>query len=213
MKAQKKAPKATRPRHFSVPMKAKSRSGNNGYGNSPQALATVSSNGGQYGGQNIALHADREYLTMVVQRHGGEWGYVRVNQHCLDVVQTPCVFDANASDELLEIWKRVVLDNAIPWEDSVRPETLRIVSYKMQVEDKTLSLFNDDAEVNEFLRMSAMAKLSDAEARLLGLSHAKAKQIIMHNPNFHRDDSVTLGSLQKVSASLPLDTMMAHLSA
>jgi len=118
------------------------------------------------------------------------------------VVGAPCVFTAAQADDLLEIWKRVVIDNAIPWEDSVKPDTLRIVRYKLDVEDNTLSLFGNDDSVKEFLRMSAMSKLTDAEARLLGLTTLKAKQTIMHDPQFCREDKVVLNRLMQESATL-----------
>jgi hypothetical protein len=209
MKTQKKVARAVRPKHFSVPRGSRAQA----HQNMNQTCSPSSVNGhGSYGGATVATNPDKDYLTFVVQRHDGQWTYVRVNQHCLDCYNSPCVFGVEEAENLLDIWKRVVIDNAIPWEDSVRPETLRIVSYKMQVEDLTLSLFHDDQAVNEFLRMSAMSKLSEAEARLLGLTHAKAKQMFVHNPEFHRDDQKTLTDLTKVSATLPLDTMMSHLN-
>jgi hypothetical protein len=155
----------------------------------------------QYGGQNFALPGE-EYLTLMVQRWSGEWVYVRVNQHCLDVLTTPCVFTTAQTDDLLEIWKRVVIDNAIPWEDSIRPDTLRIVRYKLEVEDHTLSLFGDNDSIKECLRMTAMSKLTDSEARVLNLTTLKAKQMIMHDPQFCREDKIVLDRLMKASASL-----------
>ena len=84
--------------------------------------------GGSYGANSLGK-ANTNYLALVVQRSSGNWGYVRVNSHCLDVVSEPIVYDEDEADNLTEIWKRVVIDNAIPWEDSVRNDTLRIVKY------------------------------------------------------------------------------------
>jgi hypothetical protein len=189
---------------FSVPMTARSTSPNN------NICSPVGSGGGSYGGQREA-RGGNEYLMFVVQRFDGQWGYVRVNNHCLDVTNEPCVFEEHHAQDMLELWKRVVIDNAIPWEDGIRPDTLRIVRYKPSMEDATLSLFSDDHEVQEFMRMSALAKLSDAEARLLGLTHVKVKQKIMHNPNFDKDDKRMLADLMKESARLPLSVQLSAL--
>jgi hypothetical protein len=177
----------------------------------PCSIGSNSSGTGQYGGSTVARGGE-EYLMLVVQRYSGEWAYVRVNQHCLDVISLPIVFSELDAGDLLELWKRVVVDNAIPWEDSVRPETLRIVKYRCELQDVTLSLFGDDQSVADFMRINAMAKLSDAEARLLGLTTLKAKQKMIHAPEFHRDDQNNLKSLTQSSASLPLDALLANLS-
>ncbi len=195
-------------RYFTVP-KAK---GSSRYSNGLAQCQPISSSGHNgYGAEAIA-ETGKEYLAMVVQRPDGDWNYVRVNQHCLDCVGMPVVFEVSEAHELLELWKRVTIDDAIPWEDSVRPETLRIVSFKMEIEDRTLTLFNNESEVDHMIRTSALSKLTDIEARALGLTHAKAVQALMHNPEFHRDDGRALTALSKASAQLPLTGAMRHIT-
>ena len=153
-----------------------------------------------------------EYLTFVVQRYDNQWMYVRVNSDHLDVCGFPLVFSLNQASEMLEIWKRVVIDNAIPWEDNVKPDTLRITSYKMELEDKTLSLFDNDEEVANFMRINAVAKLSDREAKILGLDALKAKQKMVYDPEFHNGDKATMNKLSKNSAIFTLDVALSDLS-
>lgn len=176
------------------------------------AASSCSSNSGGYGAEHMA-DTGKDYLALVVQRFDDEWVYVRVNQHCLDCVHyLPVLFDPSQKDDLLELWKRVVIDDAIPWEDNVRHETLRIVRFKMEIEDRTLSFFNNRSEVDHMIRMSALSKLTDTEARALGLVNEKAVQSLAFNPEFHREDGKLLNSLAESSSQLPLRGAMRHIT-
>jgi hypothetical protein len=174
----------------------------NSLGSTGHPQACVSSGQG-YGAQE-EYSPDMKYFSMVAMRTNGSWGYVRVNAHCLDLIGDPVVFHESFAQELLEIWKRVVLDDAIPWEDHVVPNSLRIIRINTTIEDKTFALFHDDAEVRDFLKMSAVSKLSDAESRLLGLTNLKAKQRLIHNPDLHRDDTRVMTQLSKNSGTMTL---------
>ena len=153
-----------------------------------------------------------EYLTFVVQRYDDQWMYARVNQNNFDVCGYPTVFTLDRASEMLEIWKRVVIDDAIPWDDSVKTDTLRITSYKMELEDKTLSLFDNDEEIANFMRINAVSKLTDKEAKILGLEALKAKQKMVHDPEFHNGDKAIMNNLHKNSAVFTLDVALEKLS-
>lgn len=153
-----------------------------------------------------------DYLTFVVQRYDDEWMYVRVNQNNFDVCSYPTVFTLDRASEMLEIWKRVVIDNAIPWDDSVKTDTLRITSYKMELEDKTLSLFDNDEEIANFMRINAVSKLTDKEAKLLGLDVLKAKQKMVYDPEFHNGDKAIMNNLHNNSSVFTLDVALEKLS-
>jgi len=153
-----------------------------------------------------------DYLTFVVQRYDDQWMYARVNQNSFDVCSYPTVFTLDRASEMLEIWKRVVIDDAIPWDDSVKTDTLRITSYKMELEDKTLSLFENDEEIANFMRINAVSKLTDKEAKLLGLDVLKAKQKMVYDPEFHNGDKAIMNNLHKNSEVFTLDVALEKLS-
>jgi hypothetical protein len=178
-----------------------------------QSLGSSSSNM-KYGGQDQAIPSiEHDYLTFIAQRADNEWAYVRVNQHCMDVLSTPIVFHHHHAEDMLELWKRVVIDNAIPWEDHIQRDTLRIISYKTRMTDETLSLMGDDENIKDFLRTNAMSKLSDSEARILGLEVLKTKQKMMACGEFHRDDKVLMDRLQANSLMMSMSSKFNHLAA
>jgi hypothetical protein len=180
--------------------------------NSPNnAVGSCSNSGSQYGGKNTTISPNKKYLAMVVQRVHGGWGYVRTNTHCLDVTSEPILYLEEYGNELIELWKRVVIDNAIPWEDSVRYETLRIVKYSSNIEDKTLELLGDFDQANEIIRRSAVSKLTAMESKLLGLDFHKTKQIMMSNSEFDISAKQTLNTLSKTSAHLTLELQLKDL--
>lgn len=190
-------------------MKASRPSGiaqHNNYG-----MPVCASVGGSYGASGLAS-SGRQYLTFVVQDTSGNWQMVRVNHHCLDTSYEGTVFEESLADEMLEMWKRVVIDNAIPWEASVRPETMRIIKYQTVAQDMTLSLFHDEPTAKEFLKLNAVSKLSDDEARLLGLTHLKAKQRLLNNPDFQKDDARMLKELNLNAYNMTLNSQLRFLN-
>lgn len=176
----------------------------------PTRLATTAVSRHVHNVQTARLGVD--YLTFVVQRYDNQWMYVRVNSDNLEVCGFPLVFSLNQASEMLEIWKRVVIDNAIPWEDNVKPDTLRITSYKMELEDKTLSLFDNDEEISNFMKINAVSKLTDKEAKILGLDILKAKQKMIYDPEFHNGDKATMNKLSNNYSIFTLDVALSDLS-
>ena len=202
-----------KPKKATVSLKVTSSSGRDQANrNYPQSIACApSSSGAMYGNMDEAsLNGD--YLTLVVQATDGNWRYVRVNSHCLDCVGIPIVFDKSDGPSLLEVWKKVVIDNAIPWEDSVRTDTLRIVTYKHSMEDVTSTFFNDGEEAKECVRRAALAKLSVYEAKILGLGKTKFTQTFFRDSAFDQDTKKSMQNLAKNSASISLNTLLSNLS-
>lgn len=185
-----------------VPALSRNTSGNS-------AKCVSSSSGNQ---NNNRADIGREYLTFVVQNNYGNWKYVRVTTGYLDCVNNPHVYQHSDAPEMLELWKRVVVDRAIPWDDSIRPETLRVARFTLQIEEATATLFENDAAVADFQRTMALAKLSDDEAKLLGLSQQKAKQKLFHDPAFGRSDQKLMESLSKSVAEVDLNDAFRDLS-
>ncbi|WP_156629649.1 hypothetical protein [Methylobacterium sp. Leaf85] len=79
------------------------------------------------------------------------------------------VFQA-ITPELHRIWKAAVIDDAFVWDDPfVQKETLRLVEVHLSSLDVTDRLFSDPEAFDDSVKMAALAKLSPAEAQILGL--------------------------------------------
>ncbi len=150
-------------------------------------------------------------VSLVVQNYHSQWRYVRVDRDQLYTTGEVVVYHESYASELLEIAKRVVLDDAIPVDERIIPATARVLRVKHAVEDITSSLFDGSAEVREFAMMAAVTKLTDAEARLLGLERIKSKQRLMHNPELHNDDKRLMLALSDQFGIMSLNHQMNHL--
>ena len=151
---------------------------------------------------NNPYFPSREYLCLVVQCNDGDWRYVRINSSDADVMNQPYLYDKADADKLMLFFKRAVVDQVIPWDDPVRVETLRIVSYRMEIEDVTGSLFYDEDDLVETMRMAALAKLSDDEAMMLGLGDQKAKQRLFENADYTPEDQALMKELERARIKL-----------
>jgi len=161
-----------------------------------------------------AKSGDGNYYALVIQRSDREWNFVTVNDGYLDISYKPSVFDKCEAEKLLELWERVVINNAIPWNDNVIPETMRIISYKLVVDDQTLNLFQEVKNENpqQVLAKSALAKLTDAEARALNLEHQVAKTRLFFNPNFDNYDRQLLRDLSDLNGIVEINEHLKNLS-
>src|SRR6478752_2769177 len=174
---------------------------------SMNGLNAVSSNSRSYSTRSGTANTD--YFIIVVQQTDGLWQYINVTGGGVDTTYQPVVYDLTQKDTLLELWKRVVLDGAIPWgSTNVRPESMRIVRIRTNVTDAMGELFEDRNQMREFERIKAVAKLSDDEARLLGLTSLKAKQIMLSNPDAHSDDVKLLAEVDAAAMSFTLTNLL-----
>ncbi len=146
------------------------------------------------------------YYSMIVKSHYGDWRYVSPHEHGLGVSSTPILFSGSSIDKLTALWERVVLHNAIPWNDSVLPQTLRIIAYSIDIQEVTDTVFGDDYDHKR--STAALMMIEDRDARRLGLAEAKAKQVLFHNPEFEDEDEHLLKQLNKESTSHRLDNLL-----
>ena len=109
-------------------------------------------------------------------------------------------------DKLMELWKRVVTHNAVSWHDNVLPDTLRIVSYNLDIQEVTKKVFGDGYDHER--KSAALMLLSDDDARILGLEKEKAQQLIFHQPDFDSDDGTLMNQLFKESTTHNVDNLL-----
>ena len=150
---------------------------------------------------------------MVGMNRDGSWNFLYPESGGLDNTGNPYVYDDAYAEELLELWKRTVLDGAIPVTNYILRDTIRIVRYELNAQDVTMDLFEGKDQRAEHLRLLAVSKLSDDEARMLGLEHLKTKQKLLSNPDFHPDDKKNLAVLIDSAMSLSLDSSLRDLTA
>ena len=144
------------------------------------------------------VNGNGDYYALVVQRNDYTWSFVRVYDCYLDITHSyPHVFHISSLEYLMELWERVVIHNAIPWNDAVYPDTMRIISYKLIVEDRTIDLCKKVRNENydEVLVKTALSKLTDAEIKALKLNNNVVINKLFHNPNFDSHDSRLLKEL------------------
>lgn len=146
------------------------------------------------------------YYALIVKNHFGDWRYVVPYEHGLTVSSTPAMFAGSTITKLTALWERVVLHNAIPWNDSVMPQTLRIIAYSLDIQEVTETVFGDDYEHKR--KTAALLMLEDQDARRLGLADEKAKQVLFHNPEYEDEDEHLLRQLNKESTSHSLENLL-----
>lgn len=147
------------------------------------------------------------YYTMVVQSsYDDKWRWVGISGHSLACVSQPHLFSAMSIDKLMELWKRVVTHNAVSWHDNVLPDTLRIVSYNLDIQEVTKKVFGDGYDHER--KSAALMLLSDDDARILGLEKEKAQQLIFHQPDFDSDDGTLMNQLFKESTTHNVDNLL-----
>jgi hypothetical protein len=139
--------------------------------------------------------ANQEYYAFIVQNAYGSWRFARVNNGSMDCYNCPYLFPKSSLPEMIEIWKRVVIDNAVPWDETVVSTTLRIISYSIGCQDSTDELLEGSEDAQALKKRSAMARLTDAEAKMLGLETEKATQVLFSEPDLSQHDMQILRSL------------------
>ncbi len=146
------------------------------------------------------------YYAMIVKSQYGDWRYVVPHEHGLGLTNTPSMFAGSSISKLVALWERVVLHNAIPWNDSVLPQTMKIIAYSIDIQEVTETILGEDYEHKR--TTAALMMMDDQDARRLGLADQKAKQVLFHNPDFEDEDEHLLRQLNKESTSHRLDNLL-----
>jgi len=117
------------------------------------------------------------FYTLMVKRSRGDWGFASTiyGEH-LVVSHHPQQMFTSPSDALRELWKASVLNQAIRYDESVDPTSLKVVKVNMDITDTTDELFRNKQEREDYAKIAAVAKLSVEEARMLKVMNAKALQ-------------------------------------
>lgn len=158
-----------------------------------------------------------EYYTFVVDLESGN-GYLETRPVWVNVCgdtlnccgSIPMLWRTKDLPKMHDVWRRAVIDGAIPWNDrGVRKETLRIVSYKLAVVDVTEVMIDDD-ERQHLREMSAVAKLSNEDAKLLGLDLLKAKQVLLSDSEFRHQDARLMRDLGQEQEELRVETFVVN---
>lgn len=147
-----------------------------------------------------------DYLAFTVKNLSGYWRYVHVTSYGLNTSSQPILFPTSYEAEMVEIWKRAIIDNALPWDEGVDLSTFRIVRWSTTIADETSRVLGDDFD--DVTMRALMSRLTDAEAKMLGKEHDKARQSIQSNPEMDATDRSNMKDLSEEYVEFNLDTLM-----
>ncbi|MBO1021487.1 hypothetical protein IPV08_16120 [Methylobacterium sp. SD274] len=122
------------------------------------------------------------------------WRYVTPDYgRSLGTSSVPRAVFPSITPTLHSIWKAAVIDGAFQWDDPfVQRDTLRLVEVHLSSRDVTERLFPDDEAFADSVKMAALAKLSPAEARVLGLeTEYTMLRIVQSNPSENETEELT----------------------
>lgn len=147
------------------------------------------------------------YMFIVQVGDEREWKPVRLDgDHTLSVTRTPEQVFPRISQEMKDLWKRVVIDDAINWDCyNAHHQTLRLMKVEMTSQDCTAELFQDREEALHNQRWAGLAKLSEREARILGLEEQYALMKLFRNPDAEQEDNRLLDDLRATTAQFGFD--------
>lgn len=143
--------------------------------------------------------------TFVVKQGQGDaqaWKYVRI---CYETMLGCCtypmtVFDS-VTDDVRDIWKRVVIDGSFYWDEQhVDPKSMRLVKIQAQGHDATSELFDDDGFAKQQRRFAALSKLSPDEAKLLGVEEKYTLMRLFRDQNTNTRADETLADRLREAA-------------
>jgi hypothetical protein len=140
------------------------------------------------------LNPEAFYYAATVQHNNGTLFFVRFQERYLDISEQPFLFSASNVEHLKYMWSRIAIDDAIRFESDVDPTTFKIVRYSACMYDATEEL---GLGGTDFVFKSAIAKLTPAEAKVLGLDVHKAEQVFTRREDMNTKDVQKLKDLSQ----------------
>lgn len=144
------------------------------------------------------LTGSNTFLAFVLTTPTGDFRFPSFRDRGSDAIYTSWGLTqqfSHMNEDMLEIWKRVAVDQALEFDDTVNPTSLRLVRVKTVVEDATHELFDEKSDFEHHQKLSVVGRLSDRESKLLGLAKERAIYKISANPDQHVNDRKLLRSL------------------
>lgn len=145
----------------------------------------------------------RECYVFAVYASSG-WKFVEIDGNYCRVNGTiNQVFPIICREEMEYIWKRAVIDGAVEWDESgINDTTFRLLKLNIDIKDVTNELFEDTETLESYLKLGAIRKLSNTEAKLLNLEIERTKYIMLANSAKTPYDLKMLKRLQDKAISI-----------
>lgn len=115
---------------------------------------------------------------LVVRRDApdGVWRFVHITPHGINLLDHPRQFFRQPSAAVRDLWNAIAVERAVGGIDEpIDSSSARFVRLRLVAEDATERLFTDRLELEQATRLAAVAKLTDAEARSLGIARERAR--------------------------------------
>lgn len=148
------------------------------------------------------------YTFVVRQKKWAEehWRFVYLDyDHRLNLADTPNMIFDSITDDMLDLWKRIAVDNVVTWRDSnIDTSSLRLVRIETIVRNATEELFGHDAHMFEQKRFAALSKLTPEEAKLLGIDSAYALMKLFSKAKDRKADNDLIDRVRDASLETEL---------
>jgi hypothetical protein len=134
------------------------------------------------------------------------WRFLSINHHGNHVGTQywPDRGFGKINDEMYNFWDHVTIDNGFQFDTQVDRSSLRLVRLRVEMSDATDLLFPDEDHRANVMRKTALAKLTDEEANMLGLGVEYAKMKIFmgtHDDHAHEILKKMSDHIDEVSCS------------
>jgi hypothetical protein len=137
---------------------------------------------------------ERDFYILSINRSDGEIAYAEIRPRGLVIFSDPTqLFPVtDASREKLKLLMRIVtVERACGADEPVDIASLRVIRVRANIEDVTAEIQGlDEEDAKEHQKLAALAKLTDTEARLLGLADEKALFKLTQRPEAHVSDDL-----------------------
>jgi hypothetical protein len=142
------------------------------------------------------------FYAFAMTNPSGDWRYPHFADRGSDVIYVSSVMSQRfrgVHDEMLDLWKRIAVDQALEFDDNIDPTSLRLLRVKVSVEDVTEEMFREHSEFAHHQKLTVLGRLTDSEAKMLGLTKERAIYKLWANPDSHPDDRKLLRRLGDVA--------------
>ncbi|RYD66267.1 MAG: hypothetical protein EOP83_05485 [Verrucomicrobiaceae bacterium] len=156
--------------------------------------------GGGVGDQHqTVIPAGFAFIMLVGESYDtAEWRYVTLEYgRTLGYANQPFTVFPEVTNDMHRFWKRVVIDGAFqPNERGMWMNSMKLVEVHQTVKDVSERLFGDEEAFKDSMKLAALAKLSPAEAKLLGLDTEYTMLKIMQSGPRESEDENLASSLR-----------------
>lgn len=150
------------------------------------------------------------YCLVIRRLYDHDWRFLSILGGRVATFDHPRQFFLEPSDAIREFWIGTAVGRDIThWDEACDLSSLRLIKLRFDVENVTDQLFHDSEDQDQFAKLTAVAKLSDSEARLLGLVKERAKLKLYENIRPQSRDRLVDEASELMICKVLTDAVMA----